>query len=148
MNLQEQISKIKSMMGVINESYKDLPFKDSFNYKINDSKIHGKGVFANEKLNPGDRELVFIMKPDKSFLYTELGRYINHSKTPNVVVFTENDKVFIKVLKNIDLDEEIVTNYFPNEDLKTTINQKPFDGYDVTPTNEFGDKIKYLVKQI
>lgn len=45
-----------------------------------------------------------------------LGRYVNHSLTPNTVVFLENDNLLLRS-KNITVGEEITVDYTVLKDL-------------------------------
>lgn len=85
--------------------------KDEFSYSINDSDIHGKGVFANDKVGKGKKSLGMI-GTDEHLLYSDLGRYINHSKSPNCQLVDDGSQNYLVVtLKNIDGGDEMVIDY-------------------------------------
>ena len=103
-------------------------------YYINDSPIHGKGVFASVKLNK-DSDLGIIVingkknmkiyrrhQHDRFFnksngeLFKEhraLGRFINHSENPNTIIILNRNSCSLKTIRDIKEGEEITTDYTP-----------------------------------
>ena len=93
---QEDIALAKTKAGV--------PLtEDSPRYEVRESDIDGLGVFALQDLD-GD---VGKFKSDE--WYT-LGRYTNHSATPNCKCFLLNDTLILK--GKVSKDEEITVDYF------------------------------------
>ena len=88
--------------------------KDEYSYSVRDSKIHGKGVFPNEKIGKGKKSLGMVLT-DQDILYSDLGRYINHSKSPNCKLIDDGSKNFLVVtLNDINDGEEMVVDYDTN----------------------------------
>ena len=92
---------------------------------VQESGIHGKGLFAAKKIKEGDLLGVLECKPTKKdgahVLWVEgkKGRYnkfkvscdfkyINHSKQPNVAYY---DDLTVVALRNIKEHEELTHNY-------------------------------------
>jgi hypothetical protein len=142
MNINEEISKIKTLMN-INENSE---FNEPFSYEIRDSEIHGKGIFANKKINKDCKELVMVVMPNHKYHYTDLGRYMNHSKNPNVVITKDGDSIIANVLRDINPDEELLLDYFPWAEDEIEMDQIPFNNHIITPTDLYGDKIKYIIE--
>tara|TARA_R100001530_G_C4188448_1_gene121468 strand:- start:51 stop:455 length:405 start_codon:yes stop_codon:yes gene_type:complete len=84
---------------------------------IKDSTIEGLGCFSSRSYQPeekiGDLLAPVLLSPPEGnsrYIRTELGRYVNHSSTPNVYF----EKGAFIALKHIPPDTELVTNYFHN----------------------------------
>jgi SET domain-containing protein len=92
--------------------------------EIKESQINGNGVFSTEDI-PSGTEIGIWCSTDISkgvrTLYNEgmscnwyetaiLGRYCNHSLTPNTSVLA-NENELILVSNGINKDEEIIANY-------------------------------------
>lgn len=110
-------------------------------FAVRSSKIHGRGVFATEKIPKGRRlieykgEIVTWKIADRryaddgennyhTFLFDIDGkrvidagvggnaaRWINHSCNPNCEAVGEGDKIFIESIKTIRPGEELVYDY-------------------------------------
>ena len=92
--------------------------------EIKESTIHGKGVFATEDITSGTEIGIWCCTDKKNtvrILYNKgmscvwyetamLGRYCNHSLTPNTSVIA-NEKELILISNGISKDEEILVNY-------------------------------------
>jgi SET domain-containing protein len=95
---------------------------------ISDSKINGKGVFANRDFKKGeiilkwkptklkkseiskfDKRYILIDDKGQYYLMNPPERYINHSCSPNC--YTEVDNQRDITLRNIKKGEEITTTY-------------------------------------
>jgi hypothetical protein len=75
---------------------------------INDSSIHGVGLFAKKDFNKND--LLFkAIYPTKQISYH--GSLINHSYNPNTYLFENKNGWFIIGLKNIKEGDEITVDY-------------------------------------
>ena len=92
--------------------------------ELRESQINGKGVFATEDIPVGTEIGVWCCTDKKNavrVLYNEgmscnwyetamLGRYCNHSLTPNTSVLA-NENELILISNGISKDEEILTDY-------------------------------------
>lgn len=91
----------------------DLPFGD-YKFKIGDSNIHGKGMFATSLIKENE-----VIGPARiNDMRTVLGRYVNHSKNPNAkMVSFDGKNIVVLALKDINGcygghdGEEITVNY-------------------------------------
>ena len=70
--------------------------KDEYSYSVNDSGIHGKGVFAKDNIKKDKKSLACILT-DEDILYSDLGKYINHSKSPNCKLVDDGSRNFLVV---------------------------------------------------
>jgi len=82
-------------------------------YSIKNSPIHGVGLFAKEDIGPGEIIDCAIKTQDTTFIITQhFGKFINHSKTgDNVVLIQLADGYYIKTIKSIPKNTEIMVNY-------------------------------------
>ena len=110
-------------------------------FAVRNSKIHGRGVFATERIPKGPRlieytgEIITWRIADKryaddgergyhTFLFDIDGkkvidaavggnaaRWINHSCAPNCEAVGEGDKIFIEAIRNIKAGEELGYDY-------------------------------------
>ncbi len=112
------------------------PIQDELDnlYKIGKSPIHGIGCFANKKIMPyidlgvisvhGDEGIKRISDPSKEGRYFKttngmnwrehrlLGRYINHSNSPNCEVYRSSPLSFgIRTKSTINYGDELTINY-------------------------------------
>ncbi len=77
-------------------------------YIIGPSQIHGMGVIANLDLVPGDS----VGVATHQFVVTKsLGKYINHSYTPNSELMNIDGDYLLITTKPIQKGDEITTNY-------------------------------------
>jgi SET domain-containing protein len=109
--------------------------------KVRRSKVHGMGVFAARPIRKGRRVVEYLGErvthaeadrryddKDESDNHTFLfivdrktvidagvggndARYINHSCDPNCESVTQNRRVFIEAIRNIDIGEELAYDY-------------------------------------
>lgn len=92
-----------------------MPF-GSFKIKIATSQIEGKGIFATSEMS----ELEIIGPAKIGDKRTILGRYINHSKTPNAKMIRVDSDIFLIATRKIhgchggQDGEEITTDYRKN----------------------------------
>jgi SET domain-containing protein len=90
------------------------------NYYIGQSKIHGKGTFANRSFKKGDLIGIALIQikysgiPAQDLIRTNLGRYINHSELGNVELEQRERFMILKSNKDIEKDEEIIIDYGKN----------------------------------
>ena len=81
-------------------------------YKIKNSKIHGKGVFADKAYKKGEK---ISNEPDyiKDVNQSLLSFFHNHNKTsPNVEYVFTGDNMDVIAKKDIKAGEEITGNYY------------------------------------
>ena len=103
------------------ESTLDLVSMPFGHYKIiiSESSIEGKGVFATANIAPD--EAIGPAKIGNN--RTPIGRYINHSKTPNAKMIMNGDNIDLIAISEIQgclggyLGDEITTNYRNNLNL-------------------------------
>jgi SET domain-containing protein len=78
-------------------------------YKVLDSEIDGKGIFANKNFNEGD----FIGYAKVNDTRTLAGRYTNHSdfNNANFYYIKENNNSVLIAEKHIDVGQEILIDY-------------------------------------
>jgi SET domain-containing protein len=118
--------------------------KDEYLYSVKDSEIHGKGVFAKENIEKGKKSLACILT-DEEFLYSDLGKYINHSKSPNCKLVDDGSRNFLVVtINDINDGDEILVDYDdnPNEFQKSNNLGKDYFGlFNMEEIED--DRIKY-----
>lgn len=118
--------------------------KDEYLYSVKDSEIHGKGVFAKENIEKGKKSLACILT-DEEFLYSDLGKYINHSKSPNCKLVDDGSRNFLVVaINDINEGDEILVDYDdnPNEFQKSNNLGKDYFGlFNMEEIED--DRIKY-----
>ena len=74
-------------------------------YKIKQSPIGTKGVFADKNLSPNEPVGKVLRKEKNKPIITELGKNINKALYPNSIVDLQDDNVVLKTIKPI-LDEQ------------------------------------------
>ena len=79
------------------------------NYKVKNSQIHGKGIFANKYIKKNSI-IGYALKNKKR---TYLGKYTNHSPFYNSKFFDKKDglETIMIASKNINKNEEILVDY-------------------------------------
>lgn len=90
-----------------------------FKFAISKSGIQGDGVFATAPIEIGE-----IIGPARiDGLRTPLGRYVNHSTSPNAQMIFQGDTIYLAALSEIpgcrggNLGDEITTDYRANIEL-------------------------------
>ena len=78
---------------------------------VSNSDIAGQGLFTNRKLEVGTELGLSHKMIDDNLIRTPLGGFINHSEEPNVQKYQIGNDYFIKVIKDIDVGEEITLKY-------------------------------------
>ena len=78
---------------------------------VSNSDIAGQGLFTNRKLEVGTELGLSHKMIDDNLIRTPLGGFINHSEQPNVQKYQIGNDYFIKVIKDIDVGEEITLKY-------------------------------------
>lgn len=93
------------------------------NFYISKSDIEGVGVFTKRKINKNTTiGIVMKNKISTNFFFipditSDLGRFINHSYTPNCYLSYDNKnyQYFIKSSKKIPINTELTLNYNINK---------------------------------
>ncbi len=95
------------------EDQRDMPY-GSYGWVVGASKIEGKGIIASDFYNTGD----VIGEARIEGLRTPLGRYTNHSKTPNAkMILKDNGDIDLVAITSIkgscggQLGDEITIDY-------------------------------------
>ena len=78
---------------------------------VSNSDIAGQGLFTNRKLEVGTELGLSHKMIDNNLIRTPLGGFINHSEEPNVQKYQIGNDYFIKVIKDINVGEEITLKY-------------------------------------
>ena len=78
---------------------------------VSNSDIAGQGLFTNRKLEVGTELGLSHKMIDDNLIRTHLGGFINHSEEPNVQKYQIGNDYFIKVIKDINVGEEITLKY-------------------------------------
>jgi len=85
------------------------------NYYIDNSKIHGKGVFINRDLYEGSKigkviDYHYLIFP---YVTNFLGKWINHSDKPNCKIFYDNEKKIYNLytIQDLKRDSELLMDY-------------------------------------
>ena len=78
---------------------------------VSNSDIAGQGLFTNRKLEVRTELGLSHKMIDDNLIRTPLGGFINHSEEPNVQKYQIGNDYFIKVIKDINVGEEITLKY-------------------------------------
>ena len=78
---------------------------------VSNSDIAGQGLFTNRKLEVGTELGLSHKMIDDNLIRTPLGGFINHSEEPNVQKYQIGNDYFIKVIKDVNVGEEITLKY-------------------------------------
>jgi len=122
-------------------------------YRVRQSRIHGRGVFAARQIRKGTRIIEYVGErvthaeadrryedrpadDNHTFLFIvdartvidagvdgNAARYINHSCSPNCETVTEKRRIFIEAIRTIRAGEELSYDY--------QIQREPGDGPDI-----------------
>jgi len=111
---------VEALAGHCNGSKTLTESKLSKKYYLDQSKIHGTGVFANKSLGKGEviGLLHTINELGIDYDFEELGRMHNHSDTPNCYNKKINNKRYLVTLHAIPRGEELTTDYRLQPDLE------------------------------
>tara|TARA_R110001583_G_scaffold11629_2_gene52373 strand:+ start:4442 stop:6193 length:1752 start_codon:yes stop_codon:yes gene_type:complete len=101
-----------SLLGVLTEMV-DVP-----SYYVDDSDIHGKGVFASRNLPLGTNIGKLHDITDSTYNFTELGKSHNHSSTPNCKNELKDNSRFLVTSTPITKGEELTADYTLQPDLE------------------------------
>ena len=86
---------------------KVLPHEGESNVLTAPSNIHGTGVFIRHKSEAGARIGMAMINGT----WTVIGRFTNHSQTPNSKVFGDGWNMSVISGRSLDQGEEITVNY-------------------------------------
>ena len=113
------MSNIKLITTFLEAIKKNADNTEIKNFKIGDSKIHGKGVMAGKKMKNGDYINVALYKT-KNNIYdtTQFGAHLNHSYQPNARTRNEGDFYRTYAIADINPNDEITVDYTKNKELE------------------------------
>ena len=82
-------------------------------YEINNSKIHGKGLFAKKNLKKNELiDIAIILYNNDNYSITPFGRSINHcSHNYNTKLKKFSNNYYILANRNIKAGDELTINY-------------------------------------
>jgi len=139
MNLQELRVQIRKIL-------KEETSTTDFEYEKKRSDVHGIGLFAIKDISKKQKGLMIQMS-NEGYLYTNLGKYMNHSETPNVKLVEDGKKIFAVPLREIKKGEEIVCDYNKNpfgfQSGNDLVGKEPFSHCKVTKIKHH--KFNYLI---
>ena len=81
---------------------------------VKDSEIAGQGIFAKVTIPTGTflgLSHVIDHYDDEIIYRTPLGGFLNHSNDPNCIKYYEDEKYFIKTIREIKSGEELFLKY-------------------------------------
>ena len=96
-------------------------------YKIDKSKIHGLGVFANEPIPKGTDvgiTHIGIGAVNGKLIcgdITEIGSFQNHSYKPNCINKVIDGNIHMVSIQDIGIGEELVIDFSKNEDIAVNV---------------------------
>jgi uncharacterized protein len=94
--------------------------------RVQESSLHGKGVFANRDIkegtlmgvfrgrvlqNPQDYTHILTIEDDQNLLVRNRLKYLNHNKEPNAEI---DGELGVYALRNISAGEEVTIDYGPD----------------------------------
>ena len=82
------------------------------------SPIHGNGVFTGKHMPKGTDLGIAHTKQGEGYDITPLGKYHNHSATPNCANILNGKNRHLVALRDIGPDEEITVDYTLQPDLE------------------------------
>lgn len=100
-------------------------------YFIQNSDIHGKGIFTTKKLNKGEK--LFLVGDTEKYYFgsddswiTKQGRMVNHQKNANCILILQKKCFYLYSIREIGINEELTCDYseIPSPPFKNNI-----DGY-------------------
>jgi hypothetical protein len=103
-----QINMTYEQVQAIAENESDLiPMPDGYFVQLQDSPIHGQGLFATKPFKIGE-----IVCPGRlNGKRTPGGRFINHSFNANIEPLKDGDDIYSVAIKNIDVGDELLLDY-------------------------------------
>lgn len=86
------------------------------NVYIDNSPIHGMGLFAKSQITKG-HDFGITHVADKRFnngyIRTPFGGFINHSYNPNCEIVEEGDTLHVRTLTDVNEGDELTVDYRP-----------------------------------
>ena len=101
-----------SLLGILTEMV------DTPSYYVDNSNIHGKGVFASTDLPLGVNVGKLHDISDSNYTFTELGKSYNHSGKPNCKNELKDNSRFLVTTVPISKGEELTADYRLQPDLE------------------------------
>ena len=86
-----QLIRTKKYLNDFKEKIMEASVTESALFGVKQSNISGKGIFAKTNIDQGVKIGLAFRKnnstgnPDKDYVRTELGVYVNHSNNPNII---------------------------------------------------------------
>jgi hypothetical protein len=112
--------------------------------KIQDSPIHGKGVFSISHIEEGDFIGTALTKTPTDYVQTSLGRHLNHSTSPNIkIIVQDNGNLGIEAISDISANQELLTDYSQFASLMNNVKSAKDHRY-VEKREEESGNITYL----
>ena len=87
---------------------------------LRQSMVHGKGIFATEKLQENQVLFETHTKTSGAIKWVNLmpNHLYNHSTTPNCRSMTLGNFKYLVTLRDIEVDEELLVDYTKDTDLE------------------------------
>ena len=114
-------------------------FSPNKKYNVDESEIQGKGVFASKDLKKGEviGLLHDIIEMGNKYKFTELGKFHNHSDSPNCHnELVDVNKRFLVATRDISEGEELTTDYRLQPDL-----EQPIENWSINKSTKYRPEV-------
>ena len=114
-------------------------FSPNKKYHVDESEIQGKGVFASKDLKKGEviGLLHDIIEMGNKYKFTELGKFHNHSDSPNCHnELVDGNKRFLVATRDISEGEELTTDYRLQPDL-----EQPIENWSINKSTKYRPEV-------
>ena len=114
-------------------------FSPNKKYNVDESEIQGKGVFASKDLKKGEviGLLHDIIEMGNKYKFTELGKFHNHSDSPNCHnELVDGNKRFLVATRDISEGEELTTDYRLQPDL-----EQPIENWSINESTKYRPEV-------
>ena len=114
-------------------------FNPNKKYHVDESEIQGKGVFASKDLKKGEviGLLHDIIEMGNKYKFTELGKFHNHSDSPNCHnELVDGNKRFLVATRDISEGEELTTDYRLQPDL-----EQPIENWSINESTKYRPEV-------
>ena len=114
-------------------------FSPNKKYNVDESEIQGKGVFASKDLKKGEviGLLHDIIEMGNKYKFTELGKFHNHSDSPNCHnELVDGNKRFLVATRDISEGEELTTDYRLQPDL-----EQPIENWSINKSTKYRPEV-------
>ena len=114
-------------------------FSPNKKYHVDESEIQGKGVFASKDLKKGEviGLLHDIIEMGNKYKFTELGKFHNHSDSPNCHnELVDGNKRFLVATRDISEGEELTTDYRLQPDL-----EQPIENWSINESTKYRPEV-------